>query len=189
MGVPVGLRGGGELTLGLAVPFGFDLHAICRSPLSKERQHDLIGACLLSARVGLAGAVSDRERRGGGASAAEVDGLHASLVAAAGQVGCDRCVGGRAAALREPGLPAARWQGPERKIPLLLDHREDLVAERTRIQQRLRWHLHELDPELELPARCLDRSHLARAVYRALTPADTTPPITATRPDPAPALT
>jgi transposase len=61
------------------------------------------------------------------------------------------------AALREPRLPSARLDGPEREIRLLLDHREDLVAERTRIQQRLRWHLHGLDPELELPARCLDR--------------------------------
>ena len=31
------------------------------------------------------------------------------------------------------------------------------MQERTRIQQRLRWHLHELEPELELPAGCLDR--------------------------------
>ena len=61
------------------------------------------------------------------------------------------------AALREPSLPVARLDGPEREIRLLCDHREDLVAERTRIQQRLRWHLHELEPELELPAGCLDR--------------------------------
>ena len=32
---------------------------------------------------------------------------------------------------------------------MLVDHREDLVAERTRIIARLRWHLHELDPELD----------------------------------------
>ena len=62
------------------------------------------------------------------------------------------------AALREPELPAARLDGGEREIRLLADHREDLVHERTRIQQRLRWHLHELEPELELPAGCLDRS-------------------------------
>ena len=61
------------------------------------------------------------------------------------------------ASLREPSLPVARLAGPEREIRLLLDHREDLVAERTRIQQRLRWHLHELHPDLELPAGCLDR--------------------------------
>ena len=61
------------------------------------------------------------------------------------------------ACLREPSLPLARLEGPERELRLLLDHREDLVCERTRMQQRLRWHLHELDPELELPAGCLDR--------------------------------
>jgi hypothetical protein len=36
------------------------------------------------------------------------------------------------AALREPGLPAARLDGPERDIRLLAAHREDLVAERKR---------------------------------------------------------
>ena len=74
------------------------------------------------------------------------------------------------AALREPQLPAARLEGVEREIRLLVDHREDLVAERTRIQQRLRWHVHELQPELELPAGCLDRrvwlERLARRLAR-----------------------
>ena len=36
------------------------------------------------------------------------------------------------AALREPDLPVARLDGPERDLRLLVDHREDLVAERTR---------------------------------------------------------
>jgi transposase len=61
------------------------------------------------------------------------------------------------ACLREPGLPAACLEGASREVRLLLDHREDLVGERTRIQQRLRWHLHELEPDLDLPAGCLDR--------------------------------
>lgn len=63
------------------------------------------------------------------------------------------------AALREPGLPAARLDGPERELRLLVDHREDLVAERTRAIGRLRWHLHELDPSWD-PRR---RSLTARA--------------------------
>ena len=50
------------------------------------------------------------------------------------------------AALREPDLPIARLDGPEREVRLLVDHRDDLVAERTRAQNRLRWHLHELMP-------------------------------------------
>ena len=54
-------------------------------------------------------------------------------------------------------LPAAVLEGPAREIKLLLDHREDLVAERTRIQNRLRWLLHDRFNELELPAGCLDR--------------------------------
>ena len=48
------------------------------------------------------------------------------------------------AALREPGLPTAQLEGPARELRLLVDHREDLVAERTRQINRLRWHLHEL---------------------------------------------
>jgi transposase len=61
------------------------------------------------------------------------------------------------AALRERDLPVARLAGPEREIRLLHDHRADLVAERTRIQNRLRWHLHDLDAELEIPTGGLDR--------------------------------
>jgi transposase len=60
------------------------------------------------------------------------------------------------AALREPNLPAARLDGREREVRLLVDHREDLVAERTRMISRLRWHLHELDPEAEPAARSLN---------------------------------
>ena len=52
------------------------------------------------------------------------------------------------AALREPDLPTAQLDEPTRELKLLVDHREDLVAERTRVQNRLRWHVHELDPEL-----------------------------------------
>src|SRR6516165_1069226 len=47
------------------------------------------------------------------------------------------------AAWREPDLPIARLDGPERKLRLLVDHRDDLVRERTRIQSRIRWYLHQ----------------------------------------------
>jgi len=57
------------------------------------------------------------------------------------------------AALREPNLPTARLDGIERELRLLVDHREDLVAERTRIISRLRWHLHELDPRWTPPTK------------------------------------
>jgi transposase len=60
------------------------------------------------------------------------------------------------AALREGDLPVAQLDGPERELRLLVDHREDLVQERTRMISRLRWHLHELDPGREPPARTLN---------------------------------
>ena len=61
------------------------------------------------------------------------------------------------AALRHPELPLAHLDGPSREVRLLVDHREDLVGERTRIINRLRWHLHELDPELVVAPRSLNR--------------------------------
>lgn len=61
------------------------------------------------------------------------------------------------AALRHDDLPEAHLDGPSRQVRLLVDHREDLVAERTRMINRLRWHLHELDPDLDVPARTMDR--------------------------------
>ena len=59
-------------------------------------------------------------------------------------------------ALRHPDLPTARLDGSARELRLLVDHREDLVAERTRCLNRLRWHLHELDPGWDPPARSLN---------------------------------
>jgi transposase len=64
------------------------------------------------------------------------------------------------AALREPDLPVARLDGPERELRLLVDHREDLIAERTRVANRLRWHLHELMPGEEPAPRTLDRKRV-----------------------------
>ena len=63
------------------------------------------------------------------------------------------------AALQEPLLNGPR-AGEEtlRELKLLVDHRDDLVAERRRCQQRLRWHLHELDPTLAVPLGALDRA-------------------------------
>src|SRR5215218_9838407 len=62
------------------------------------------------------------------------------------------------AALQEPNLDRPRpGEQRLRELKLLLDHRDDLVAERRRCQQRLRWHLHELDPTLVVPLGALDR--------------------------------
>ncbi len=66
------------------------------------------------------------------------------------------------AAIREPDLPIAHLDGATRELRLLVDHREDLVAERTRIQSRLRWHVHELFPGLEIAPASLGRHrHIA----------------------------
>ena len=63
------------------------------------------------------------------------------------------------AALREPDLDSPRPQEAAlRELKLLVDHRDDLVDERRRCQQRLRWHLHELDPALQVPLGALDRA-------------------------------
>ena len=75
------------------------------------------------------------------------------------------------AALREPRLDHPR-EGEQRlrELKMLVDHRDDLVDERRRAQQRLRWHLHELDPQLAVPAGALDRTvwleRLARRLAR-----------------------
>jgi len=77
------------------------------------------------------------------------------------------------AALREgvETLPAAHLDEEALQVKLLLDHREDLVRARSQDQCRLRWHLHDLWPDLELPAGCLDRTvwldRLARRLSRA----------------------
>ena len=59
------------------------------------------------------------------------------------------------ASLRHPDLPIAQLDGPSRELRLLVDHREDLVNERTRCINRLRWHLHELEPGWDPTARSL----------------------------------
>lgn len=61
------------------------------------------------------------------------------------------------AALRHRELPEARLAGPEREIGLLAAHREDLVAERTRACNRLRWLIHDFEPDLVPAKGVLDR--------------------------------
>jgi transposase len=72
------------------------------------------------------------------------------------------------AALRESDLPVARLEGESREVKLLLDHRDDLVAERTRVQNRLRWHLHELEPNFDVPERSLSRRVVMKQVEKVL---------------------
>ena len=72
------------------------------------------------------------------------------------------------ASQREQHLPVARLDGPERELRLLVDHRESLISERTRLICRLRWHLHELDPSWEPKARSLDAHRPLEEVRRRL---------------------
>jgi hypothetical protein len=65
-------------------------------------------------------------------------------------------------------LPGAHLDGAALDIRLLVDHREDLIAARTGDQQRLRWHLHDLWPELEIPAGALDTAKWLGKVSRRL---------------------
>jgi transposase len=55
-----------------------------------------------------------------------------------------------------------------RELKLLVIHRDDLVDERRRAQQRLRWHLHELDPTLAVAPGALDRAVQLERVSRWL---------------------
>lgn len=73
------------------------------------------------------------------------------------------------AAIREPGLPEAVLPGPEREIKLLADFRDDLVQEGTRHQRRLRWLLHEIDPDLAGDIRELGKDAVLDRLSRRLT--------------------
>lgn len=76
------------------------------------------------------------------------------------------------AVLREDAfLPAARLNGAVLEVRRLADHRDDLVKERTRVMNRLRWLVHDLDPGLAPAPRALTRPpgrRLLEAGLRAL---------------------
>jgi transposase len=60
------------------------------------------------------------------------------------------------AVLREPDLPVASHDEVSRELKLLTDRRDVLVAQRTSAINRLRWHVHELDPERGPAPRALN---------------------------------
>lgn len=78
------------------------------------------------------------------------------------------------AALSEPQLPEAHLAGAELEVKLLLSHREDLVGEANRISNRLRWHLHDIDPEIGLSRGRLDRTDWMERLARRLSRHDQT---------------
>jgi transposase len=67
-------------------------------------------------------------------------------------------------------FPAACLDERALEIRLLADHRQTLVAERTKQIDRLRWHLVDLSPELEasIPARQLDTPPMLDRISRHL---------------------
>lgn len=122
----------------------------CRH-LTRRFERDLLVASEAAVRVPtrlMAGA------RGGGRQQGKSDPIDALAVARA--------------ALREPDLPVVRLDGEARELRLLVDHRDDLVKERTQVQSRLRWHLHELFPGLEIAPKALRRYHVMDEVEERL---------------------
>ena len=118
----------------------------CRH-VSRQLEHDLLTAGEVAVRVSpkmMAG--TRRSARQFGKS----DSIDALAVARAAQ--------------REPNLPLARPEGPSRDLRLLVDHRDDLVADRTRNINRLRWQLHELAPGYCIPPRKLIHASTWQAV-------------------------
>ncbi len=67
-------------------------------------------------------------------------------------------------------FPVAYLNEQAMEIRLLADHRQDLIAERTRTVSRLRWHLLDLCPELERSIKrgALNQSRVLDRVDRAL---------------------
>jgi transposase len=62
------------------------------------------------------------------------------------------------AVLREPDLPVASHDEASRELKLLVDHRDDLVAQRTQVINRFRWHLHRIDPTVDPAPKALNRA-------------------------------
>jgi transposase len=72
-------------------------------------------------------------------------------------------------ALREDaGLPMACLDERTRPLRLLTDHRDALIKDRTAMVNRLRWHLHDLDPALAPAGRTLSRPTTRRRLAAAL---------------------
>jgi len=73
------------------------------------------------------------------------------------------------AAIREglDTLAVAQLAGLELDVRLLVDHRERLVGQRTRLINDLRWQLHDMWPEFEIPARALITARLTGTRRRA----------------------
>ena len=65
-------------------------------------------------------------------------------------------------------MPVAQLAGAELDIRLLVDHRDRLVKQRTALINDLRWQLHDLWPELEIPLRALTGQRWPQRLARRL---------------------
>jgi transposase len=65
-------------------------------------------------------------------------------------------------------LPVARLAGIELEIRLLQQHHRRLVGQRTALINDFRWHMHDLSPEMKLPARGLTSLALQNRLTRQL---------------------
>ena len=79
----------------------------------------------------------------------------------------DALANARAALREDVFLPAARLNGQVLDVRRLADHRDDLVAQRTAMINRLRWLVHDLDPALAPAPRTLSRTRKARRQLEA----------------------
>ena len=66
---------------------------------------------------------------------------------------------------------------PGREIALLIDYRADLVDESRRLQTRVRWLLHDLDPELAPADRGLRNEGVLRPLAMKLARREQTAPV------------
>jgi transposase len=80
----------------------------------------------------------------------------------------DALANARAALREDVFLPAARLNAPVLNLRRLADHRDDLVTERTRVMNRLRWLVHDLDPGLAPAPRALTRDKGRRLLEQQL---------------------
>ncbi|MET0305193.1 MAG: transposase [Solirubrobacterales bacterium] len=74
----------------------------------------------------------------------------------------------RAALREESKLHPASTDSKARELKILVDHREARVHDRSVYSAKLRWHLHDIDPELEPAVRTLDRPAVRRSITRRL---------------------
>jgi transposase len=78
-------------------------------------------------------------------------------------------------------LPAARLAGPELEIRQLAVHRQRLIDARTRLINELRWQLHDLWPDWEIPKRTLTGGRWQQQVTRRLARAERNARVTVAR--------